>query len=88
MKFIPAFDMLLVKVQEEPEKTKGGILIPDSSRKKPDEGIILEVGPDVTKFKKGERIVFGKYVGVFLTLEGLMGDLLIHETDVLGVLKK
>ena len=75
-------------MQEEPEKSKGGIVIPDSSRKKPDEGIILEVGPDVTKFKKGDNIVFGKYVGVFLTLEGLKGDLLIHETDVLGTIKR
>lgn len=87
VRFIPLYDMVLIQTAKEPEKTKGGIILPDASRKKPDEGIIVDTGPDVKAVKKGQRVVFGRYVGVELTIEGVRANILIHETDILGILE-
>lgn len=88
MKFVPLFDQVLIKLVKVPEASKGGIFFPDSVRKKPDEGYIKEIGPDVTAVKKEDRIIFGKYVGVYLNIEGLGEDLvLIHQTDIIGKLE-
>jgi len=86
--FIPLFDQVLVKVAEEPERTKGGIYIPDNSRKKLDEGIVVSIGDNVSKVKKGDKILFGKYIGVWVNIEGVEGNLLIHETDILGIVRR
>ncbi|MGC4088158.1 MAG: co-chaperone GroES [Polyangiaceae bacterium] len=93
-KIRPLQDRLIVKRVKEEEKTKGGIIIPDSAKEKPIEGEVLAVGngkvtddgklraPDV---KAGDRVLFGKYAGTEVKLEG--EDLLIlREDDVLGVI--
>ncbi|MCG9915465.1 MAG: co-chaperone GroES [Phenylobacterium sp.] len=94
MAFRPLGDRVLVRRVEEEQKTKGGIIIPDTVKEKPQEGEIIAVGPgardDSGKIqpldvKTGDRILFGKWSGTEIKLEG--EDLLImKESDVLGVL--
>ena len=94
MAFRPLGDRVLVRRVEEEEKTKGGIIIPDTAKEKPQEGEVIAVGPgarddsgklqplDVTV---GDRILFGKWSGTEVKLDG--EDLLImKESDILGVL--
>jgi chaperonin GroES len=94
MAFRPLGDRVLVRRVEEEAKTKGGIIIPDTAKEKPQEGQVIAVGPgardesgklqplDVTV---GDRILFGKWSGTEVKLEG--EDLLImKESDILGVL--
>jgi len=85
---------VLVKRVEEESKTKGGIIIPDTAKEKPQEGEVVAVGPGVRdergtvnalELKAGDRILFGKWSGTEVKLEG--EDLIImKESDVLGVL--
>src|SRR3989441_1022155 len=92
MAFRPLGDRVLVRRVEEEEKTKGGIIIPDTAKEKPQEGEVIAVGPgardDSGKIqpldvKSGDRILFGKWSGTEIKLEG--EDLLImKESDVLG----
>ena len=94
MAFRPLGDRVLVKRVEEEEKTKGGIIIPDTAKEKPQEGEVVSVGPgardDSGKIqpldvKAGDRILFGKWSGTEVKIEG--EDLLImKESDVLGVI--
>jgi chaperonin GroES len=94
MAFRPLGDRVLVRRVEEEEKTKGGIIIPDTAKEKPQEGKVIAVGPgardDAGKIhaldlKAGDRILFGKWSGSEIKLEG--EDLLImKESDVLGIL--
>ncbi len=94
MAFRPLGDRVLVRRVEEEAKTKGGIIIPDTAKEKPQEGQVVSVGPgardDTGKIqaldvKAGDRILFGKWSGTEIKLEG--EDLLImKESDVLGVL--
>jgi chaperonin GroES len=95
MKIRPLQDRLLVKRIEEEEKTKGGIIIPDTAKEKPQEGRIIAVGPGKTgkdgqvtplSVKTGDRILFGKYSGTEIKLEG-EEHLIIREDDVLAVLE-
>jgi chaperonin GroES len=88
-------DRILVKRIQEEEKTKGGIIIPDTAKEKPQEGIVVAVGkgkttedgklltPDV---KAGDRILFGKYAGSEVKIEG-DEHLILREDDILGVLE-
>jgi len=95
MAFRPLGDRVLVKRVEEETKTKGGIIIPDTAKEKPQEGEVVAVGPgardDSGKLvaldvKKGDRILFGKWSGTEVKLEG--EDLLImKESDILGVVE-
>jgi chaperonin GroES len=95
MAFRPLGDRVLVKRVEEEEKTKGGIIIPDSAKEKPQEGEVVAVGPgardDSGKIqpldvKAGDRILFGKWSGTEETIDAQ--DLLImKESDVLGVVE-
>jgi chaperonin GroES len=95
MAFRPLGDRVLVRRVEEEEKTKGGIIIPDTAKEKPQEGEVLAVGPgardDSGKLqpldvKVGDRILFGKWSGTEVKLDG--EDLLImKESDILGVLE-
>ena len=95
MAFRPLGDRVLVRRVEEEEKTKGGIIIPDSAKEKPQEGEVIAVGPgardDAGKVqpldvKAGDRILFGKWSGTEVKLDG--EDLLImKESDILGVLE-
>jgi chaperonin GroES len=93
MAFRPLGDRVLVRRVEEEEKTKGGIIIPDTAKEKPQEGEVIAVGPgardDAGKriepdVKVGDRILFGKWSGSEVRLDG--EDLLImKESDILGV---
>ena len=94
MAFRPLGDRVLVKRVEEEEKTKGGIIIPDTAKEKPQEGEVVAVGPGVRddkgvvnalELKAGDRILFGKWSGTEVKIDG--EDLIImKESDVLGVL--
>jgi len=96
MAFRPLGDRVLIKRVEEEEKTKGGIIIPDTAKEKPQEGEVIAVGPggrdDAGKIhaldvKKGDRILFGKWSGTEVKIDG--DDLLImKESDILGVIEK
>jgi chaperonin GroES len=95
MKVRPLHDRLLVKRLDEEAKTKGGIIIPDTAKEKPTEGRVVAVGTGkvaddgtVTPLdvKKGDRILFSKYSGTEIKLEG-DEHLIIREDDVLAVLE-
>ena len=93
MAFRPLGDRVLVKRVEEEQKTKGGIIIPDTAKEKPQEGQVIAVGPGARDengkvqpldVKAGDRILFGKWSGTEVKIDG--EDLLImKESDVLGV---
>src|SRR5689334_11634279 len=95
MKIRPLQDRVLVKRVEEEQKTKGGIIIPDTAKEKPQEGEVIAVGPgardesgklQTLDVKVGDSILFGKWSGTEIKLEGQ--DLLImKESDVLGVIE-
>ena len=94
MKFRPLHDRVLVKRVEEEQKTKGGIIIPDTAKEKPMQGEVLAVGPGVRNEKGelvkldvqvGDRILFGKWSGTEVKIDG--DELLImKESDIMGVL--
>ena len=94
MAFRPLGDRVLVKRVEEESKTKGGIIIPDTAKEKPQEGEVISVGAGVRddkgvvqalELKAGDRILFGKWSGTEVKIDG--DDLIImKESDVLGVL--
>ena len=96
MKVRPLQDRILVKRLEEEEKTKGGIIIPDTAKEKPVEGEVIAVGSGkVTDkgevrplaVKKGDRILFGKYSGTEIKIEGVE-HLILREEEVLGVIER
>ena len=94
MKFRPLHDRVLVRRVEAEEKTKGGIIIPDTAKEKPQEGEVIAVGPGARDdngkltpidIKAGDRILFGKWSGTEIKIAG--EDLLImKESDIMGVL--
>ena len=94
MNFRPLGDRVLIKRVEEESKTKGGIIIPDTAKEKPQEGEVIAVGPGARDedgeyikmdVQAGDRILFGKWSGTEVRLEGQ--DLIImKESDILGVL--
>jgi chaperonin GroES len=95
MKIRPLHDRILVKRLEGEEKSKGGIIIPDTAKEKPQEGKVIAVGKgkvtddgDIRPLdvRKGDRILFGKYSGSDIELEG-EEHLIIREDDVLAVLE-
>jgi len=95
MKFRPLHDRVLVRRVQEEEKTKGGIIIPDSAKEKPQEGEIVAAGPGARNeagalvaldVKAGDRVLFGKWSGTEVTVDG--EELLImKESDILGVVE-
>ena len=94
MKFRPLHDRVLVKRVEEEEKTKGGIIIPDSAKEKPQEGEVVSVGPGTRgddgklvplDVKAGDRILFGKWSGTEVKVDG-KELLIMKESDILGVI--
>ena len=94
LKFRPLHDRVVVKRIEADEKTKGGIIIPDTAKEKPQEGEIIAVGPGgrdengkliAMDVKAGDRVLFGKWSGTEVKLEG--DELLImKESDIMGVI--
>ncbi len=96
MKIRPLQDRVIVKRVEEEEKTKGGIIIPDTAKEKPIEGKVIAVGKGKVRedgkvqpldVKKGDRILFGKYAGTDIKIEG-EEHLIMREDDILGVIEK
>ncbi len=95
MKIRPLNDRILVKRLEEEEKTKGGIIIPDTAKEKPAEGEVVAVGPGkmndageriAMDVKEGDRVLFSKYGGTDVKLEG-EDYLIMREDDILGVIE-
>jgi chaperonin GroES len=95
MKIRPLGDRLLVKRVKEEEKTKGGIIIPDTAKEKPQEGKVMAVGKGkvteagkllTPEVKAGDTILFGKYSGSEVTLNG-EEHLIMREDDVMGVVE-
>ncbi|MFM7736566.1 MAG: co-chaperone GroES [Alphaproteobacteria bacterium] len=95
MKIRPLQDRVIVKRVQEEEKTKGGIIIPDTAKEKPQEGKVIAVGKgkvdDSGKLrpldvKAGDRILFGKYSGSEIKIDG-EEHLILREDDILGVLE-
>ncbi|WP_333900415.1 co-chaperone GroES [Agrobacterium pusense] len=94
MSFRPLHDRILVRRVESEEKTKGGIIIPDTAKEKPQEGEVIAVGRgarndagqiQVLDVKVGDRIIFGKWSGTEIKING--EDLLImKESDVMGII--
>jgi chaperonin GroES len=95
MKIRPLQDRVIVLRVDEEEKTKGGIIIPDNAKEKPQEGKVVAVGKgkvgDDGKLqpldvKKGDKVLFGKYAGTEIKLDG-EDHLIMREDDILGVLE-
>ena len=96
MKIRPLQDRILVRRVQEEEKTKGGIIIPDSAKEKPLEGVVVAVGAGKTlkngkrvplELKEGDKVLFGKYSGTEVKVEG-EELVLLNEDDVLAVFTK
>ena len=96
MKIRPLQDRVIVKRVEEEEKTKGGIIIPDTAKEKPMEGKIIAVGKGKVledgkihplEVKAGDRVLFGKYAGTEVKIDG-EEHLIMREDDILGVIEK
>ena len=94
MKFRPLHDRVVVRRLDGEEKTKGGIIIPETAKEKPQEGEVVSVGPGARDeagklvaldVKKGDRVLFGKWSGTEVKIDGQ--DLLImKESDIMGVI--
>jgi len=96
MKIRPLNDRVLVVGIEEKEKTTGGIIIPDTVKEKPQEGKIAAVGPGKwdengkripLEVKKGDRVLFGKYAGNEIKIDGVE-YLIMREEDILGIIER
>jgi chaperonin GroES len=95
MKFRPLHDRVVVRRLDAEEKTKGGIIIPDTAKEKPQEGEVVAVGPgardengklNALDVKPGDRVLFGKWSGTEVRIDG--EELLImKESDVMGVIE-
>jgi chaperonin GroES len=94
-KFRPLHDRLLVKRVEAEERSKGGIIIPDSAKEKPIEGEVIAVGNGKTlddgkvrplDVKPGQKVLFGKYSGTEIKIEGVE-HVILREDEVLGILE-
>ncbi len=93
-KIRPLHDRVIVKRIEEEEKSKGGIIIPDTAKEKPQEGRVVAVGPGKQEdgkvlpldVKAGDRILFGKYAGTEIKLNG-EEHLILREDDILGIIE-
>jgi chaperonin GroES len=89
----PLHDRVVVKRIEEEERTKGGIIIPDTAKEKPQEGRVVAVGPGRSEdgkvikpdVKAGDRILFGKYSGTEVVLDG-EEHVIMREEDILGII--
>jgi len=96
MKFRPLHDRVVVRRIDADEKTKGGIIIPDTAKEKPQEGEVIAVGPgardesgqiQALDVKAGDRILFGKWSGTEVKIDG--EELLImKESDIMGVIEQ
>ena len=95
MKFRPLLDRVVIRRIEEEKKTAGGLIIPDTAKEKPSQGIVVAIGPGgrddegrpvTMTLKEGDRVLFGKWSGTEIKLDG--EELLImREADILGVIE-
>ncbi len=95
MKFTPLQDRIIIKRLEEEEKTKGGIIIPDAAKEKPQEGRVVAVGAGkmtekghrvTPEVKVGDKILFGKYSGTDIKIDG-EDHLILREDDILAIIE-
>ena len=95
MKIKPLHDRVIVKRVEEEETTKGGIIIPDTAKEKPVEGKVVAVGDgkitedgkrQPLEVKKGDKILFGKYAGTDINIDG-EEHLIMREDDIIAIVK-
>jgi len=95
MKIQPLHDRVIVKRVEEEEQTKGGIIIPDTAKEKPIEGMVTAVGSGKSEeggkkvpleVKEGERVLFSKYAGTEINIEG-EEHLIMKEEDIIAIVK-
>jgi chaperonin GroES len=93
MKIKPLADRVIVKPVEPEEKKQGGIIIPDTAKEKPQEGEVIAVGPGrimdsgtkvAMEVKKGDRVLYGKYAGTEVTIDGIE-YLIMRESDILAI---
>jgi len=96
MKIIPLRDRILIKRIGEEEKTKGGIIIPDTAKEKPMQGKVIAVGKGALdkdgkliplEVKEGDTVLFGKYAGTEIKVEGT-DHLIVRENDILGIVEE
>jgi len=96
MKIMPLRDRILIKRVGEEEKTKGGIIIPDTAKEKPIQGMVIAVGAGKREengkripldVKEGDRVLFSKYAGNEIKIEG-EEHLIVREDDILGIVKQ
>lgn len=94
MKVRPLQDRVLVKRVESETRSAGGIIIPDTAKEKPLEGIVIAVGPGkrlengslvAVEVKEGDRVLFGKYAGTEIKVDG-SDHMILKESDILGIL--
>ena len=95
MKIRPLHDRVIIKRIEEEETTKGGIIIPDTAKEKPSEGKVVAVGNGKTldngdvkalEVKKGDKVLFGKYAGTEIKIEG-EEHLIMREDDIIAIVE-
>ena len=95
MKFKPLLDRVVIKRVEEENKTVGGIIIPDTAKEKPSQGVVVSVGPGgrdddgklvTMTLKAGDRVLFGKWSGTEIKIDG-ENLLIMKENEVLGILE-
>jgi chaperonin GroES len=95
MKIRPLHDRVIIKRIEEEETTKGGIIIPDSAKEKPSEGKVVAVGKGkaldngeikALDVKKGDKVLFGKYAGTEIKIEG-EERLIMREDDIIAIVE-
>ena len=95
MAFTPLHDRVLVRRTESEEKTAGGLIIPDSAKEKPSEGVVVACGEGARKdsgeliamaVKSGDRVLFGKWSGTEVTVDG-EELLMMKESDIMGIIE-
>jgi chaperonin GroES len=95
MKFRPLHDRVLIKVLDSEEKTKGGIIIPDTAKEKPQEGEVVAVGPGAKTedgktvkmdVKVGDKVIFGKWSGTEIKIDDIEYSIM-KESDIMGISK-
>ena len=95
MKFRPLHDRVLIKVLDSEEKTKGGIIIPDTAKEKPQEGEVVAVGPGAKTedgktvkmdVKVGDKVIFGKWAGTEIKIDNIEYSIM-KESDIMGISK-
>lgn len=89
-KIQPLADRVLVKANIAEEKSKGGIIIPDTAKEKPQKGVVLAVGngkkDEPMTVKVGDAVLYGKYSGTEITIEGI-DALIMKESDIFGIIR-